>query len=63
MEKLPVPQLVVFDHVDKTVLQFDCILCHCSQERQEVYNETEPRRWIVVGEVLVWPPRPPYLID
>ena len=63
IEKLLVPQLVVFDLADKTVLQFDGILCHCRQERQELYNETVPRRWIVVGEVLVWPPLPPYFTD
>ena len=32
MEKLLVPQLAVFDLVDKTIFQYDGILCHCIQD-------------------------------
>jgi len=32
MEKLLAPQLVVFDLVDKTVSQYDGILCHCTHD-------------------------------
>jgi hypothetical protein len=31
MEKLLVPQLVVFDLDDKTVFHYNGILCHCAQ--------------------------------